>query len=136
MYIVLIKASCGHANAAPIYAISQATNPENALTMLRAHCPIPVKLLHAIRAGNRSEYLERSLHIRYRAQQLHSYWFLLSDQDLAFIKTLDDTNFFRIAGFLNKQAAPPPPEPAPVIAPNALPDFINEQIALAERLSK
>lgn len=131
MYLVLIRAA-----ETDIYAISVAHNLEMAVKSLRDYSPLPCALEHSIHAGSRTEYLERTLQIKFRAKLSHSFWYRLAPEDVEFIKSLTDSNFARIAGFLNKQAAPAPAGPAPAIAPDALPDFITQQMELAERLLK
>lgn len=118
------------------YAISTATNPQYALNSLHTYSPIACQLIHTIRADNRAEYLERTLHIKFRSKQLRGFWFRLDPQDVTFIQTLTDKNFFQIAGFLNRQAAPPPPPPKPVIAAEDMPDFLAKQLALCNKLLK
>jgi len=118
-----------------VYAISVSNNPSVALENLQNYCPLPLELVHSIESGSRTDYLERTLHIKYRAFQLrkNSFWFTLPTNEVEFIKTLNEHNFANVAGFLNKQMAPAPP---PVIAIEKLPDFIAENLELCEQLLK
>lgn len=132
-YVVLIKAQCsGFLN---LYAISTAANPEAALAQLQTYSPVPCELVHSIRAQNRTDYLEKTLHIKFRHKQHHSFWFMLDENDRKFITSITAENFFQISGLIAKTFAPPAPPP-PKVSADELSDLIAENIALAERLSK
>ena len=139
-FVVLIRANRlnGHQpfddnDPRDYYAISVSNNPAVALASLQDYCPLPCELIHSIESGPRTNYLERTLHIKYRAFQLRkdSFWFTLPPQEVEFIKSLNECNFFEQAGFLNKAAIPPAP---PVIATAELPDFIANNLELCKEL--
>lgn len=131
-HVVLVQA---HYGPDPMrHAISLAVDPQLSLDSLNDYSPVRCQLVHAIRADNRAEYLLRTLQIRYQAKKLHSFWYRLNPQDVAFIRSLTDKNFFEIAGMINRATMPPPPPPKPVIPAEELPKFIAGQIALTEKL--
>lgn len=133
-HVVLVQALYG---PDPMrHAISLAVNPDYMLSSLNEYSPVLCQLVHIVRADNRAEYLLRTLQIRYQTKKLHSFWYRLSPTDVAFIKSLTDQNFFEIAGFINRQAVPPPPPRPPVIPADELLDFVAQQIAITEQLLK
>lgn len=115
------------------YAISVTSNPALAVENLQNFCPLPCELIHAIHSDARTDYLERTLHIKYEPYRLRpkSFWFALPDEAVKFIQSLNERNFYQIAGFINKAAIPAPP---PVIPAAELPDFIRDNLELAESL--
>lgn len=116
-----------------LYAITVASNPGPALESLQAYWPVKLELVHAIEAGNRTDDLERTLHIKFRAQRAPygAFWFILKGSDVELIKSITGANLTRVSGMLKRQLAPPP---EPVIATKDLPDFIAEQLEKCENL--
>jgi Meiotically up-regulated gene 113 len=128
-YVVIIEAFGDYHISLNRYAITVASDPERGLAHLQAFSPIPCALVHSIKTDNRSEILEKTLHIRYQQQRDHSFWFNLTTEEITFLKSITAENFNRLPGLLRK-ALPPD------TSKQDLEKLVNEQAELCERLLK
>lgn len=133
-YIVIIEAnlhSHGEVRQAftgerSIYAITVATDPQRGLAHLQAFSPIPCALVHSIKSDNRTDLLERTLHIRYQLQRDHGFWFRLATEEITFLKSITPENLNSIPGLLKKA---PPPDTSKA----DLETLLNKQLQLCEK---
>jgi len=78
-YVYLVKAD-------NLYKIGMSSNPEKRMETLRYRPPYPTKLIHAFRTPQcrKDEWL---LHIIFRDKRVVGEWFILDEDDIAWIKT-------------------------------------------------
>lgn len=80
-YVYLLK--CGDH-----YKIGQSKKPRKRLKQLRTGSPLPIRVIHTLRTSYYRE-IERDLHRRFADKRAEGEWFLLADDDVAHIKSLD-----------------------------------------------
>ncbi len=97
------------ADTAPvtIYALTTSNRPPTGLALLQNYCPVRLAIIHTIAAGNQTEYLERTLKIKFHNRLLHSFWYAFSLDDIAFLQSLNERNFSSMIGFIHRQLKKP-----------------------------
>lgn len=109
-----------------VYALTTSNHPPTGLALLQNHCPVKLQVIHIVHAGNATDNLVRTLQIKFRHRLLHSFWYAFSQEDLEFIKSLNERNFNSIIGFIQRQLK------KPEMNQTETQEFINEQIRKAE----
>lgn len=84
-YVYLLKSSTGH------YKIGRAKNPEKRLATFTIKLPFEVDYECLIYSDD-MWFLERELHIRFKEKRIQGEWFMLDDEDIAYIKSLAPEN--------------------------------------------
>lgn len=90
-----------------IYALTTSNDPVIGLAILNNYSPLPMQLIHSIHAGNRTDLLKQTLEIKFRPQLLHNIWYNFASEHLAFLRSLNESNFAQMIGFIQKGLAPP-----------------------------
>ena len=80
-YVYLIKSETGH------YKIGRTNNPDNRMRAFGIKLPFRVHYEHLIKSKDMCA-LETELHQRFAQKRLDGEWFNLSDEDVAYIKSL------------------------------------------------
>lgn len=81
-YVYLLK--CGNH-----YKIGQSKKPRTRLKQLRTGSPHPIEVVHTLRTPHFRQ-VEQMLHRRFASKRGEGEWFLLSEEDVGHIKSLDD----------------------------------------------
>lgn len=89
------------------FAISTSHNPPVGLQLVQSYCPIPLYLIHSICAQNRAELLRQTLEIKFRKDNLHSFWYSLTASQIQFLTSLNEANFQQMIGFIHRQERKP-----------------------------
>jgi hypothetical protein len=80
-FVYLIKSPSGH------YKIGKTSNIHNRLRTFNVKLPFEPTLVHTIKSSDMHAQ-EQVLHQRFASQRVNGEWFNLSDEDVAYIKTL------------------------------------------------
>jgi len=72
------------------YKIGKAINVRNRTRLFEVKLPFPIEVEHYARFDDYT-HAERSLHLHFDHKRLEGEWFALNDEDIAFIKTLGES---------------------------------------------
>jgi hypothetical protein len=81
-YVYLLRSETGH------YKIGKTKDPENRLATFSVKLPFPVAYEHVIATPDMAS-LEKSLHLQFEHRRINGEWFVLDDDEIAYIKSLD-----------------------------------------------
>lgn len=70
------------------FKIGHSTDPRRRLRKLRTGSPIPIRLVHTLETALYRE-IEQQLHARFHKQRRSGEWFVLSPEDIEYIKGVD-----------------------------------------------
>lgn len=108
-----------------IFALTTSSDPAIGLRSLQNYCPFPCELIHIITANSRAEDLEKTLQIKFNDRHLHSFWYILTPDDVALICSITPENLMRLTGMIKRQLAPPPQIQGKPL-PSAITDLIDK----------
>lgn len=91
-YVYLIKADNG------LCKIGKSSRVKSRFRALQSASPAQLELVHKVKTDN-AIVLEMRLHKRFASSRKHGEWFALTDQDVAYIKSLSDVVIGRICQF-------------------------------------
>lgn len=74
-----------------LYKIGSSSKVEERLAVIQAHNPFDLVLIHTI-ASKRCKSLEFAIHEQFKSKQIRGEWFKLTEDDVAQIKLIVDTN--------------------------------------------
>ena len=108
-----------------LYALTRTNHPPTGLDLLQSWCPVKLQTIHVIHTRNQTETLLQTLQIKFQHRQLHSFWYAFTPDDITFLKSLTETNFASMIGFIQRQLKKPD------MSEVQLQQFINEQLEKA-----
>ncbi len=80
-YVYLLKGKTGH------YKIGRSVSPDARIKKLEVNLPFAIKPIHLIQCSDCLK-AERELHLKFRNKKTAGEWFLLSNEDVAYIKSI------------------------------------------------
>lgn len=112
-YVVLIKAVAfypvGEILKEPLnlYALTTSNHPPTGLERLSDCSPINLTLVHSIYSANRTDYLLRTLQIKFIKQLSHSFWYHFTAEHVDFITGINQANLSSMIGLIHKAERKP-----------------------------
>lgn len=107
-YVILIETSLASDDLKESRcALVTSSNPPSGLEHLQDYCPIPIKLIHSIQAANRTDYLLKTLQIKFKQAHRYSFWYDLNTEQIAFIKSITAENLSNMIGLIHKAERKP-----------------------------
>jgi hypothetical protein len=107
-HVYLIEATMNphHNDGLRCHAIGLCGNPETALSMIHSAWPwATLRIVHSVRAENRSEMLYDVLRMKFKADHFKFNWYRLSPANLQFFESINDENYGELIRKLENESA-------------------------------
>ena len=111
-YVILIQTANmsltdDYARPITLYALTTTSFPPTGLAVLQNYCPVKLETVHSIHTRMQTDYLLRTLQIKFQPRLLHSFWYALAQDEIEFIKSLNEHNFSNMIGLIHRQLKKP-----------------------------